>query len=77
MKNVVEVKVVSDIEVVIEVIHTVDKSYSRSVEPAGKKAFMKWVEENNDTRQWRWTGVDSEEVSNMLSKYIMTYERRV
>ena len=79
IKNIATVKTISDFEVIVEVIHTNEKSYSKSVEPAGKKAFMNWRKAGNGGSvyaNWRWTLVDSEEVDENTSKYFMTFEKR-
>lgn len=77
MKNEGKVIVVDDYTVKVEVIHSVNKSYGRSVEPFGMKLFNNWV--NNagvEVYGWRWTDVDSETINDDTGKYIMTYEKR-
>jgi hypothetical protein len=76
-KNVGKVIVVDDYTVAVEVIHSVDKSYSRSVEPFGKKLFNNWLSGADvDKYGWRWTMVDSITIDDNFDEYIMTFEKR-
>jgi hypothetical protein len=76
-KNIATLKVIDDYTVIVEVIHTNEKSYSRSVEPSGNKLFMSWRRAGNGSEgRWYWTHVFSEKIDENISKAILTYERR-
>jgi len=79
IKNITTLKVVDDYTVIVEVMHHNDKSYSKSVEPSGKKLFMSWRRAGNggdNYANWYYTSFNTENIDENISKSFMTYERR-